>query len=101
MDYPPNLIRNGCKATIFEVNKAIRIFNGKLGVSTPNVICSSLNIFCYQICFQPGKLLSKVVDNQLVPRPEAWTSDGYHVNKGYLPAYEKAMVKYLKGSLSD
>ena len=101
MDYPPDLIKSGCKATIFEVNKAIRRINEKLGVSTPNVICSSLKILWQSNLFQPGILLSKVVDNQLVPRPEAWTPGGYHVNKRYLPAYEMAMVKYLKGSLSD
>lgn len=34
----------------------------------------------------------------LVPRAGAWSADGYHVSKDFLPFYEEAMVGYLKGN---
>ena len=32
-----------------------------------------------------------------MPAPGAWKSDKYHISTDFLPAYEKAMVDYLKG----
>ena len=37
------------------------------------------------------------MDGKLMPAPGAWKSDKYHISTDFLPAYEKAMVDYLKG----
>ena len=56
--------------------------------------------------FQPGKnVLSKVEvkgrwQREIVDRPGAFNPDGYHISPEYLPAYEEALVDYLKGILS-
>ena len=59
VDYAPRLINDGCKDTIFDVNKAIRIINEKLGVSTPNVICSSIKTLATNSFLPIVKLFTK------------------------------------------
>lgn len=61
----------------------------------------SLKFFVLNNLIQPGKGLSKFFHKKLVPRPGAWTEDGYHVSKDYLPAYEEALVDYILGNFRD
>ena len=37
VDYPPKLIEEGLKSVIYEINKAIRSLNAKLGLQSPKV----------------------------------------------------------------
>ena len=60
-----------------------------------------MKIFVLNNLIQPGKSLSKFFHKRLVPRPGAWTDDGYHVSKDYLPAYEEALVDYIIGNFLD
>ena len=37
-------------------------------------------------------------DGKLVPKDGAWKSDNYHISKDFVPAYEKYLANYLKGT---
>ena len=33
-----------------------------------------------------------------MPKDGAWKSDNYHISKDFVPAYEKYLANYLKGT---
>ena len=53
--------------------------------------------------FQPGRnILYRVMgrDRRISARPGAFGPDNYHIATNKLPAYEEALISYLKGILS-
>ena len=50
--------------------------------------------------FQPGRNILYKVGRRISARPGAFGPDNYHIATNKMPAYEEALISYLKGILS-
>ena len=107
----------GLHSTIKQANEDIKVMNASIsGYMSPYVSIQSKHTHSgrrlslsltldLNLSLQPGKKIlyrveGKGRERRISARPGAFAQDNYHVSATHMPAYEEALVNYLKGILS-